>query len=47
MFHLELPVQIQISEKSLEVFDLKEIIQNSDSQSLILETRKLRSREVE
>lgn len=43
---LELLVQIQISEKILEVFDLKQIIQFNDSQSLILRTRKVISREV-
>lgn len=30
MAHLELPVQIQVSEKNLEVFHLKETVQGKD-----------------
>lgn len=44
MVHNKLPAQIHASERNL-VFDLKEIIQFNDPQSLILETRELRARE--
>lgn len=43
MVHLELPVRIQISEKNLEVFYLQGLVKFNDLQSLILETKKLRS----
>lgn len=46
MVHPDLPVQIQIAEKNLEVFYPKGIIQFNDLQSLILETRRLRSGKV-
>lgn len=52
MGHLEVPVQIQGSEKNPEVFFffflyLKEIIRFNDPQPLILEARKVRSRETD
>lgn len=39
MVRLELPVQIQISGKNLEVSYLKGLVQFNDPPSLILETR--------